>query len=89
MRGSNCCDGGQSTRGKTDSGRDLDNEMIRPWRFFCQGSALQSKRHILVICFKHTWAPKHLERYRAFALMVTLVWLAMEILRLLAKLRER
>ena len=34
-------------------------------------------------------APKHMEWYGAFALMVTLVWLYMEMLRLLAKLRSR
>lgn len=34
-------------------------------------------------------APKYLEWYGAFALMVTLVWLYMEILRLLAKIRSR
>jgi uncharacterized YccA/Bax inhibitor family protein len=34
-------------------------------------------------------APKYLEWYAAFALMVTLVWLYMEILRLLAKLSDR
>ena len=34
-------------------------------------------------------APKYLEWYGAFALMVTLVWLYMEILRLLAKMRSR
>lgn len=34
-------------------------------------------------------APKHLEWYGAFALMVTLVWLYLEILRLLAKLNDR
>ncbi|MFM7520595.1 MAG: Bax inhibitor-1/YccA family protein [Planctomycetota bacterium] len=34
-------------------------------------------------------APKYLEWYGAFALMVTLVWLYMEILRLLAKLNDR
>lgn len=34
-------------------------------------------------------APKELEWYGAFALMVTLVWLYIEILRLLAKLRGR
>ena len=33
-------------------------------------------------------APKYLEWYGAFALMVTLVWLYLEILRLLAKLRQ-
>ncbi len=33
--------------------------------------------------------PKYMEWYAAFALMVTLVWLYIEILRLLAKLRER
>ena len=32
--------------------------------------------------------PKYLEWYGAFSLMVTLVWLYMEILRLLAKLRR-
>lgn len=32
--------------------------------------------------------PKHMEWYGAFALMVTLVWLYIEILRLLAKTRE-
>lgn len=34
-------------------------------------------------------APKYMEWYGAFALMVTLVWLYIEILRLLAKLRSR
>ncbi|MCX7402173.1 MAG: Bax inhibitor-1/YccA family protein [Planctomycetia bacterium] len=34
-------------------------------------------------------APKYLEWYGAFALMVTLVWLYLEILRLLSKLRSR
>ncbi|MFM7291264.1 MAG: Bax inhibitor-1/YccA family protein [Planctomycetia bacterium] len=34
-------------------------------------------------------APKYLEWYGAFALTVTLVWLYMEILRLLAKMRSR
>ena len=34
-------------------------------------------------------APKHMEWYGAFALMVTLVWLYMEILRLLSKLNRR
>ena len=34
-------------------------------------------------------APKYLEWYGAFALMVTLVWLYLEILRLLSKMRSR
>lgn len=34
-------------------------------------------------------APKHMEWYGAFALLVTLVWLYIEILRLLSKLRSR
>lgn len=34
-------------------------------------------------------APKFMEWYAAFGLMVTLIWLYIEILRLLAKLRER
>ncbi len=34
-------------------------------------------------------APKHLEWYAAFGLMITLVWLYIELLRLLAKLRSR
>lgn len=34
-------------------------------------------------------APKHLEWYGAFSLMVTLIWLYIEILRLLAKSRNR
>lgn len=34
-------------------------------------------------------APKHMEWYGAFGLMVTLVWLYVEILRLLSKLQER
>ena len=34
-------------------------------------------------------APKYMEWYGAFALMVTLIWLYIEILRLLAKLRSR
>ncbi|HRQ73610.1 MAG TPA: Bax inhibitor-1/YccA family protein [Phycisphaerales bacterium] len=33
--------------------------------------------------------PKHMEWYGAFALLVTLVWLYIEVLRLLAKLRSR
>lgn len=34
-------------------------------------------------------APKHMEWYAAFGLMVTLVWLYLEILRLLGKLQDR
>ncbi|MEM8782448.1 MAG: Bax inhibitor-1/YccA family protein [Planctomycetota bacterium] len=34
-------------------------------------------------------APKHMEWYGAFGLMVTLIWLYLEILRLLAKLQNR
>ena len=34
-------------------------------------------------------APKHMEWYGAFGLLVTLVWLYLEILRLLSKLRSR
>lgn len=34
-------------------------------------------------------APKYMEWYGAFGLMVTLIWLYMEILRLLAKMRDR
>jgi uncharacterized YccA/Bax inhibitor family protein len=34
-------------------------------------------------------APKYMEWYGAFGLMVTLIWLYIEILRLLSKLRER
>jgi uncharacterized YccA/Bax inhibitor family protein len=34
-------------------------------------------------------APKYMEWYGGFALLVTLVWLYLEILRLLAKLRDR
>jgi uncharacterized YccA/Bax inhibitor family protein len=34
-------------------------------------------------------APKYMEWYAAFGLMVTLVWLYLEILRLMAKLRVR
>jgi uncharacterized YccA/Bax inhibitor family protein len=33
--------------------------------------------------------PKHMEWYGAFSLMVTLIWLYLEILRLLAKMRSR
>ena len=36
-----------------------------------------------------TGAPKYMEWYAAFGLMVTLVWLYLEILRLLARLQER
>ena len=35
-----------------------------------------------------TGAPKYMEWYGAFGLMVTLVWLYLEVLRLLAKLRS-
>ena len=34
-------------------------------------------------------APKYMEWYAAFGIMVTLVWLYLEILRLLSKLRSR
>lgn len=37
----------------------------------------------------HNGAPKHMEWYGAFGLLVTLVWLYMEILRLLSKIRDR
>src|SRR3989449_4278757 len=36
-----------------------------------------------------TGAPKYMEWYGAFGLMVTLIWLYLEILRLLAKSRSR
>lgn len=42
----------------------------------------------LIERFSQAGAPKHMEWYGAFALMVTLVWLYIEILRLLAKTRE-
>ena len=35
------------------------------------------------------WAPKYMEWYGAFGLLVTLIWLYLEILRLLAKLNSR
>ena len=34
-------------------------------------------------------APKYMEWYGAFGLMVTLIWLYLEMLRLLAKVRSR
>ena len=34
-------------------------------------------------------APRYMEWYAAFGVLVTLVWLYLELLRLLAKLRER
>jgi uncharacterized YccA/Bax inhibitor family protein len=34
-------------------------------------------------------APKYMEWYGAFGLLVTLIWLYLEILRLLAKLQDR
>jgi uncharacterized YccA/Bax inhibitor family protein len=34
-------------------------------------------------------APRYMEWYGAFGLLVTLVWLYMEILRLLSKVRQR
>jgi uncharacterized YccA/Bax inhibitor family protein len=34
-------------------------------------------------------APKYMEWYGAFGLMVTLIWLYLELLRLLAKLQSR
>jgi uncharacterized YccA/Bax inhibitor family protein len=37
----------------------------------------------------HNGAPKYMEWYGAFGLMVTLIWLYLEILRLLAKTRQR
>jgi uncharacterized YccA/Bax inhibitor family protein len=37
----------------------------------------------------HSGAPRYLEWYAAFSLLVTLVWLYLEILRLLAKLNQR
>jgi uncharacterized YccA/Bax inhibitor family protein len=37
----------------------------------------------------HVGAPKYMEWYGAFGIMVTLVWMYMEILRLLAKMRRR
>ncbi len=36
-----------------------------------------------------TGAPKYMEWYGAFGLMVTLIWLYLEILRLLSKVRRR
>ena len=37
----------------------------------------------------HAGAPKYMEWYGAFGIMVTLVWMYLEILRLLAKMRRR
>jgi uncharacterized YccA/Bax inhibitor family protein len=37
----------------------------------------------------HARAPKYMEWYGAFGIMVTLVWMYMEILRLLSKVRQR
>jgi uncharacterized YccA/Bax inhibitor family protein len=37
----------------------------------------------------HAGAPKYMEWYGAFGIMVTLVWMYMEILRLLSKMRQR
>ena len=37
----------------------------------------------------HRGAPKYMEWYGAFGLMVTLIWLYIEMLRLLSKLRSR
>jgi uncharacterized YccA/Bax inhibitor family protein len=37
----------------------------------------------------HARAPKYMEWYGAFGIMVTLVWMYMEILRLLSKMRQR
>ena len=37
----------------------------------------------------HAGAPKYMEWYGAFGIMVTLVWMYLEILRLLAKMRQR
>jgi uncharacterized YccA/Bax inhibitor family protein len=34
-------------------------------------------------------APKYMEWYAAFGMMVTLVWLYLELLRLLSRLRQR
>ena len=36
-----------------------------------------------------SWAPKYMEWYGAFGIMVTLVWLYLEMLRLLSKVRSR
>jgi len=37
----------------------------------------------------HAGAPKYMEWYGAFGIMVTLVWMYVEILRVLAKMRRR
>jgi uncharacterized YccA/Bax inhibitor family protein len=37
----------------------------------------------------HARGPKYMEWYGAFGIMVTLVWMYLEILRLLSKMRER
>ena len=37
----------------------------------------------------HSSAPKYMEWYAAFGLIVTLIWLYIEMLRLLSKLRDR
>jgi uncharacterized YccA/Bax inhibitor family protein len=42
----------------------------------------------LIAGFARQGAPKYMEWYGGFSLLVTLVWLYLEILRLLAKLRE-
>ena len=46
---------------------------------------------IMRMCIEHAQhrQPKHMEWYGAFGLMVTLIWLCVEILNLLSKLRRR
>jgi len=43
----------------------------------------------MIESFSRAGAPKYMEWYGAFGLMVTLIWLYLEILRLLAKMRRR
>ena len=38
--------------------------------------------------FSKMWLPRYMEWYTAFGLLVTLVWLYIEVLRLLEKLRK-
>ena len=58
----------------------------------CGQLALLSRRGVcFVVALQgvNYGAPKYMEWYGAFGIMVTLVWLYLEILRLLSKLRSR
>ena len=65
-------------------GIDITDEFPKPW-----ADEVVRAADVVVTAGAQQGLDKNFEWYAAFGLMVTLIWLYLELLRLLAKLRER